>query len=155
MAAPGAVDIPANNGAEHDPHLERRGRGLRARLHRCDPAANGECGPCSDLTFGQVEPPTGAWPPMRGADSTSRATTGRRQWSFSTSCGRTWRSTSGYYRTWYGNFLVTDNLAVTPADYDHFCITAPTDSRLPSESAGSPSAVSMTSSRRSSVGSTT
>jgi hypothetical protein len=26
---------------------------------------------------------------------------------------------------------VTDNLAVTPADYDTFCITAPTDARLP------------------------
>jgi hypothetical protein len=50
----------------------------------------------------------------------------------------------GYYRTWYGGecggsgytntvtcLLVTDNLAVTPADYDAFCITAPTDSRLP------------------------
>jgi hypothetical protein len=37
----------------------------------------------------------------------------------------------GYYRTWYGNFSVTDNVAVGPADYDPFCITAPLDSRLP------------------------
>jgi hypothetical protein len=36
----------------------------------------------------------------------------------------------GYFRTWYGGFQVTDNLDVTPADYDEFCITAPTDDRL-------------------------
>jgi hypothetical protein len=37
----------------------------------------------------------------------------------------------GYYRTTYGNFRSTDNLAVTPADYDPFCITMPVDPRLP------------------------
>jgi hypothetical protein len=37
----------------------------------------------------------------------------------------------GYFRSWLGNFRVTDNLAVTPADYDPFCITAPQDARLP------------------------
>lgn len=37
----------------------------------------------------------------------------------------------GYFRTWYGNFLVTDNLAVTPADFDAYCVPAPTDARLP------------------------
>ncbi len=46
--------------------------------------------------------------------------------------------TVGYFRTWWGNggpgggdFHVTDNLAVTPADYDPFCITAPVNPRLP------------------------
>ena len=37
----------------------------------------------------------------------------------------------GYFRKWYGNFRVTDNLAVTPQDFDPFCITVPSDSRLP------------------------
>jgi len=37
----------------------------------------------------------------------------------------------GYFRTWYDNFLVTDNLATSAADYDSFCLTAPADSRLP------------------------
>src|SRR5262249_32635394 len=37
----------------------------------------------------------------------------------------------GYYRTWFGNFTVTDNTLVTPADYDTFCITLPIDPRLP------------------------
>ena len=36
----------------------------------------------------------------------------------------------GYYRTWFGNFTVTDNQLVTPADYDPYCVTAPTDARL-------------------------
>jgi hypothetical protein len=36
----------------------------------------------------------------------------------------------GYARRWYNHFGVTDNRAVTPADFDEFCITAPTDPRL-------------------------
>ena len=36
-----------------------------------------------------------------------------------------------YIRRIYGNFLVTDNRAVGPADFDPFTITAPVDSRLP------------------------
>jgi hypothetical protein len=42
----------------------------------------------------------------------------------------------GYYRTWYGNLPVTDNLAVTPADFDEYCITAPVDARLPRDVSG-------------------
>src|SRR4029077_5873933 len=39
--------------------------------------------------------------------------------------------TGGYYRNWAGHFRVNDNLAVTPADYSPYCITAPVDARLP------------------------
>jgi hypothetical protein len=42
----------------------------------------------------------------------------------------------GYFRTWYGNFLVTKNLLVTPTDYNPFCITGPVDSRLPGGGGG-------------------
>src|SRR3990172_8395952 len=37
----------------------------------------------------------------------------------------------GYFRTWYGGFLATDNQRWTPSDFDEYCITAPVDSRLP------------------------
>lgn len=37
----------------------------------------------------------------------------------------------GYYRRTNHNFTVADNLMVTPADYDQYCITAPMDARLP------------------------
>jgi hypothetical protein len=37
----------------------------------------------------------------------------------------------GYFRRWYDNLRVTDNLSVTPADYSPYSVTAPLDSRLP------------------------
>jgi len=40
--------------------------------------------------------------------------------------------TAGYYRNWFGNFRATDNLEVTSADFTHYCVTAPFDTRLPS-----------------------
>src|SRR5207247_1495052 len=36
-----------------------------------------------------------------------------------------------YYRTWYGGFLASDNLATPGASYNSYCITMPADSRLP------------------------
>ena len=37
---------------------------------------------------------------------------------------------AAFTRRSYGTFVATDNLAITPADYDEFCVTAPTDPRL-------------------------
>jgi hypothetical protein len=37
----------------------------------------------------------------------------------------------GYYRRWLQNFTITDNLAVTAADFDQFSFIAPSDPRLP------------------------
>ena len=39
--------------------------------------------------------------------------------------------TGGYVRRSYGNLNVVANVAVTPADFDPYCVTAYTDSRLP------------------------
>ena len=50
----------------------------------------------------------------------------------------------GYYRTWYGNFLVTDNTLVSPSDFDSYCIAAPTDSRLPNAASGSAALLEIT-----------
>jgi hypothetical protein len=87
-----------------------------------------ELGPLSNAAFGTVAVNTRYAPELL---------TGTRpyNWQASASIQREVRSgigvTVGYFRTWYGNFTVTDNQLVTPADYDPYCITAPVDSRLP------------------------
>jgi hypothetical protein len=94
-------------------------------------AANGECGPISDLNFGKNNPRA-----TRFADDVLHGFGNRNfSWDFATEVQQELRRgvsvTGGYYRNWAGNFRVTDNLAVTPADYSPYCITAPVDPRLP------------------------
>ena len=100
----------------------------------CDlklPAVNGECGAMSDTSFGQVKASN-----TRFADDALGGF--NRQgynWQGSVSVQQELRPgvalNVAYFRTWYGNFTVSDNQAVTSADYDPYCITAPVDSRLP------------------------
>ena len=45
--------------------------------------------------------------------------------------GGWYRNTGGYYRNSDPKNRATDNVLVGPADYDTYCITAPTDTRLP------------------------
>src|SRR5687767_6140089 len=57
------------------------------------------------------------------------------QWEFSASVQHELRRglsmDFGYFRRWFGNFGVTDNLNLSPADYGTFSVTAPVDPRLP------------------------
>ncbi len=98
----------------------------------CDlrnPLLNNECGPMVNRAFGQVQVRT-------TPDSDWITGFGNRDynWKASVQLDREIRPgvavNVGYYRTWYGNFTATDNTLVTPADYDPYCVTAPTDARL-------------------------
>jgi hypothetical protein len=127
-----AVDVPANNQAASTTRTWNDGN--RNYVPDCElrnPVANGECGPWSDLSFGQVR----AGSTRRAPDALGGFNRQDRNWQASVLLQHELRPNvalnAGYFRTWYGNFLVTENQAVTPADYDPFCITVPTDQRLP------------------------
>ena len=99
----------------------------------CDlrsPAANGECGALDNRLFGTIVANT-----TYAEDARQGFEARDYNWRAEASVQQELRPgmalTVGYYRAWYGNFTVTDNLAVTPADFDPFCITAPVDARLP------------------------
>ena len=91
--------------------------------------ANGECGALSDRAFGTVRITT------RFDDSVLEGF-GKRDytWQASAAIQHELRQglgvNLGYFRTWYGNFTATDNTLVAPADFDPYCVTAPTDARL-------------------------
>ena len=99
----------------------------------CDlrnPLASGECAAMANQAFGQVQIRTNPDPNwITGWGKRAYA------WEASASVDHELRPgmavNVGYFRTWYGNFIVTDNLAVTPADFDPYCVPWPSDSRLP------------------------
>jgi hypothetical protein len=99
------------------------------------PVQNGECGPISNRNFGTVLPGT-----QRSSEVLEGWQNRPFSWQSSVSVDHQLRDnllmSIGYFRTWYGNFQVTDNRALTPADYDPFCITAPIDTRLPAAVSG-------------------
>jgi hypothetical protein len=99
----------------------------------CDllnPAANGECAAMANANFGRqvrgvsIDPDT-----LRGW--------GSRDYNWELSAGVQREIVPrvsvdlGYFRRSYGNFQVTDNRTVGPADFDRFSLTAPSDPRLP------------------------
>jgi hypothetical protein len=112
-------------------------------LHNFD--ANGECGPISNRNFGQINPNAQHYTDdlIRGFGTRDYL------WDLSTEVQHqlTERVSvkGGWYRNWTNQFGVifsgsnsggwptgvTDNLAVTPADFEPYCITAPVDPRLP------------------------
>jgi hypothetical protein len=96
------------------------------------PAANGECGAMSNSNFGKLGSDTTYDPEILSG-------WGKRagyNWEFSIGAQREILPRvsidAGYFRRWYGNLLITDNLAVAPGDYQQFSITRrPWTPRLP------------------------
>jgi hypothetical protein len=107
-------------------------------------AANGECGAISDSNFGQNNPRA-----TRYSEDVTRGFGVRPfLWDISAEVQQELRPgvsvSAGYYRNWAGNLstlynpstgtyvTATRNQAVTSANFDPYCITAPVDPRLPS-----------------------
>jgi hypothetical protein len=92
---------------------------------------NGECGAADNLNFGRVQTPTNTFDPklLKGWGVRNHNT----QVGISVQQELLPRLSveAGYYQRWFPVFSVTDNRAVTPADYDPWRLTAPTDPRLP------------------------
>jgi len=92
--------------------------------------ANGECGPLSNENFGTVVT-------NLTYDKSMLTGWGKRNfnWEFSAGVQRELvprvSADLTYFRRWYGNFVLVDDLAVGPADFDKFTIIAPKDPRLP------------------------
>lgn len=99
----------------------------------CDlrnPASNGECGGLADPTYGSTKPGTTVDPDLLKG-------WGKRpyNWQFSAGVQRELvprvSLDLSYWRSWFGNFYVTDNRAIGPDDFEPFSITVPRDPRLP------------------------
>ncbi len=95
-----------------------------------NPAANGELGPSPNRFFGQAFVTNrfdSEWAHGWGVRPFNWEMSASLQHQLAEGVG----ANVGYFRRLYGNFVVTDNLAVSPGDYDPFCVTAPADSRFP------------------------
>ncbi|NOT44187.1 MAG: hypothetical protein HOP14_06225, partial [Acidobacteria bacterium] len=91
---------------------------------------NGECGVVNNRNFGTAAP-AATFDPDLISGWNNRQT----NWEISTSVAhevaRGIGVDVGYFRRAWANFRVTDNLAVTAADFTEYSLTAPTDARLP------------------------
>jgi Carboxypeptidase regulatory-like domain len=97
-------------------------------------AGNGECG-AGNTAFGQPIPST-RYDPEILTGWGSRGYNWEGSVSVQHQVLANVSAEVGYFRRWYGNFLATDNLAVAATDFDTFTVTAPSDPRLPADSAG-------------------
>ena len=92
-------------------------------------AADGECGAVENPQFGSPDTTVRFDPSVLEG-------WGKRQYQWQTSVAAQqelftgWSVEVGYFRTWYKNQLVADNLLVGPEDYTPCGIVAPTDPRL-------------------------
>jgi Carboxypeptidase regulatory-like domain len=99
---------------------------------------NGECGAISDQNFGKQNPKALQW------SDAVRSGWGARDFNWDMNAeiqheltrglsinGGYYYNTGGYYRNTDSVQRVTDNQLISPDDFDQFCVTAPTDPRLP------------------------
>jgi len=93
-------------------------------------AANGECGAMADPNFGGTRSGTTFDPDLLKGWNRRPS-----NWQFEVGVQRELlprvSMNASYWRSWMGNFFVTDNRATQPADFEPFSITAPIDPRLP------------------------
>ena len=134
----GAVDIPANNQAASTTLNWTDSNGnytpdcnLQNSRGENNAAIGGDvCGAWSELSFGQIR----AGNTRRADDAREGFNQNDVQWQGSVSAQHElWTNVAlnvGYFRTWYSNFLATDNTATVASDYDSFCVMAPVDDRL-------------------------
>lgn len=101
-------------------------------------AANGECGAISDQNFGKQNPKALQW-----SDAVRKGWGVRdNNWDMSAEIQHEvtrglsvnagyYFNNGGYFRNTDSVQRTTDNELVSPSDFDQFCVTAPTDPRLP------------------------
>ena len=101
----------------------------------CDlnnPQSNGECGVISNLNFAQPNaPPSLSYDPAILQGWYNRPSDWIVGFTVQHEVLPRMSVSVGYTRRWLSNFTVTDNQAVTAADFTPFSITAPLDPRLP------------------------
>ena len=107
--------------------------GNRNYIPECDllnVRANGECGALSNENFGTVVT-------NLTYDADTLTGWGKRNFNWEVSVGVQREllprvsADITYFRRWYGNFVLVDDLAIGPQDFDRFTVTAPRDPRLP------------------------
>ena len=92
---------------------------------------NDECGRVSDLNFGSASLVTTNFDPSAVTGWGNRGYNWEGSLSFQHELVSGLSAGATYSRRWYGNFFVTENVAVTAADFNSYCVTAPANPNLP------------------------
>ncbi len=105
-------------------------RNFVADCNLLSPLANGECGAMANAAFGTLRPGSTYDPDLLRGWGKRTA-----NWEFSAGVQHELLPRTSidvaYFRRAYQNFVIADNRAVGPSDFDRFSITAPSDPRLP------------------------
>ena len=105
-------------------------RNFAPECNLLSPLATGECGAMANGAFGTLRPGA-VYDPALLRGWGKRAA----NWEFSAGVQHELMARTSidiaYFRRAYHNFVITDNRAVSAADFDRFSITTPSDPRLP------------------------